>query len=310
MIRRKSVAEFSSAFDFACWCGNREAVPFCAQMFRRKFVVLRCCACGTHRILPRALQSQNDATRLYNLQEHTRAVIPNAVLEENAQKILERIQRVGIAFNGNQTVIDIGCSDGLLIESIRRRSGCRAIGVDVDQKVLALAQQNYPQVEFIQARLDEVEKTLPAADVVIASAILEHVTDPKNFLKTLKDLLNPGGHIFLLTPNSDSRNYLILRSCWRELLAIGEHIYLFNPTSIGTLAELVGLQIKEMATGYDRTILSFQIRSGKDLVIVCWRIILYVVKWACQRRANDFKGDILFLHLEAEQMLRQPSHKL
>ena len=314
-FQKRKIAEFVSAHDYPCWCGTRAATVFCAQMFRRKFVALACEACGTHRILPRALHTQSEATDVYNLEEHTRAVIPNSVLEENARKILERIQQVGIVFAGGKTVIDIGCSDGLLIDTIRERWSCQVIGVDVDQRSIHLARQKYPNVNFIHGRFDEVIDTLPAADVVIASAILEHVTSPPEFLSMLKHLLKPGGQLFLLTPNSESRNYRIQRSWWRELLAIGEHIYLFGPRSIGILADQAGLETRTMATAYDPTILRFGIRSPKELIVLCWSLVRYSVQRLCQLKGDDLKGDILSVRLEhqpdrAVAALKSPTESL
>jgi ubiquinone/menaquinone biosynthesis C-methylase UbiE len=218
-------------------------------------------------------------------------------LKENAANILKRVQQVGIHFAPDQTVIDIGCSDGLLIEQIRERWSCNTIGVDVDQRMIETARQKYPKVHFIHGRLDQIAPTLPAADVIIASAILEHVISPPNFLATLNGLLKSNGQLFVLTPNSASRNYRLQRSWWRELLAIGEHIYLFGPRSFTILANGVGLQPEAMATAYDRTTLSFRVGSAKDLVVFAWALLRYGVKRLCQLRTDDLKGDILFARL-------------
>lgn len=41
-----------------------------------------------------------------------------------------------------------------------------------------------------------------SVDIVINEAMIEHLKDPKRFLERIKDLLTPGGHLILTTPNS------------------------------------------------------------------------------------------------------------
>src|SRR5207245_4935635 len=90
------LADFIRTHDFPCWCGATQGKPFCHQIFgRRPFAVLKCAECGTNRILPRALQSQESEQKLYNEYEHP-GVLPD---EEKpfVDKMLGRFRKIGRA---------------------------------------------------------------------------------------------------------------------------------------------------------------------------------------------------------------------
>src|SRR5437016_1508654 len=135
----RSVNQFIESHDYACWCSEHRAQTFCSQMIGRRFAVMQCSGCGTHRILPKAIHSGSAATQLYNDPRHTRAELPPAIATENVRRILRRMERVGIGFDANSTVVDVGCSEGLLLETIRKQSGSRVVGVDVDERALERA---------------------------------------------------------------------------------------------------------------------------------------------------------------------------
>lgn len=301
-MRNRQLKQFVSSHDYPCWCGEIKGTVFCAQLFRRKFIVLQCDNCGTQRILPRALGNQADAQKVYNHPNHTRSDLPSEIIEFSSTALLKRIQEVGIAFEPGMTVIDIGCSDGTLLENIRRHYGCTVIGIDVDTSTILGARQRYPQVTFLEGLFHERSAELPKADVAIASAILEHVTSPVEFFNHLRELLMPEGKLFVLTPNSRSRHYKLTRSWWRELLAIGEHIYLFDQESLENLASRAGFKTVQTATDYDHMNQAWRAGSLRDLMITVWSLARNAVKLICKVAPKDAYGDILYASLKLQPL--------
>lgn len=295
-----SAAQFIEDHDYPCWCGERRARRFCSQRIGRPFAVMQCAGCGTHRILPKAIATAGAATELYNDPQHTRAKLPPAIAAENVRRILQRMERTGIRFDKNSTVVDVGCSEGLLLETIRKNFGSRVLGLDVDARALERARRDFPQVTFLSGLAQDLQNQLPPANVVIASAILEHVVSPVEFLQPLARLLKPGGKLFLLTPNAASFHYQLTRSWWRDLLAIGEHVFLFTPQSLRAMAEKSGLHVQGLATDYDYLILP-QLsvpRSLKAAAIIPWSWWRTGIKVFCMTLPHRESGDILFASLE------------
>ena len=262
-------------------------------------MVVVCSRCGTHRILPKAISTAGAAVSLYNDPSHTRAELSISFTSENNRRILNRIKQCGIRFNAHSTVVDIGCSEGSLLESIRQTSGARVVGLDVDERAIARARSHFPQISFHCGLAHSLAEQLPPADVVIASAIIEHVVNPVEFLTEAARLLKPGGQLFLLTPNAGSLHYWIARSWWRELLAIGEHVFLFTPESLQVLAGKCQLTVQSLGTDYDALVLPNMAwpRSLKRAAIIPWSWAQTSLKAACMMLPPKKSGDILFASL-------------
>ncbi|MDX2271993.1 MAG: methyltransferase domain-containing protein [Cyanobacteriota bacterium] len=93
-------------------------------------------------------------------------------------------------------------------------------------------------------------------DAILATEIIEHVAHPDQFLKKLAFLLKPSGHIILTTPNGEYfRNNLPKFSDCPDPSQFESiqfkpnsdgHIFLFYPDEIQKLAQVTGLQLKEL----------------------------------------------------------------
>jgi 2-polyprenyl-3-methyl-5-hydroxy-6-metoxy-1,4-benzoquinol methylase len=288
------VSDFIRKHDFPCWCGERAASLVCRQFFgRRRFAVLRCNACGTHRILPRALHDQSAAEKLYNTYEN-----PGVVAEEERafiKKMLRRLNDVDLQIPSKARVLDVGCGNGCLLDGICRTFDCTGKGIDVDQRRIQTALSRNSPAQF-ECGLFDAAKVDSQYDIVISSAVIEHVIDPVGFLKQLAGGLRPGGSLFLLTPNASSLNYRWLGSWWRELLSIGEHIYLFTPESLASCAERAGLGLVNERSDFDWGALRLEFSSGRNAVVTLWAGYCQLVKRFSSMVASSKTGDILYAH--------------
>ena len=113
---------------------------------------------------------------------------------------------------GGGTLLDVGCGSGRLWPFVRGRFD-RYAGVD------AVRYDGFPaEGEFHAADLDA--QALPfagAAEVVAAVETIEHLENPRAFVRALVRAAKPGGWVIVTTPNQLS---LLSRA---TLLAKGEH---------------------------------------------------------------------------------------
>ncbi|BAZ32289.1 hypothetical protein NIES4074_47910 [Cylindrospermum sp. NIES-4074] len=99
--------------------------------------------------------------------------------------------------SGGGVLVDVGCGNGKLWSFVGDR-GERYIGVDVVR---------YPdlpaEIEFIPFDLDIGQAPLPEgfADVVCAVETIEHLENPRAFMRELVRLAKPGGLVVITTPN-------------------------------------------------------------------------------------------------------------
>jgi SAM-dependent methyltransferase len=101
---------------------------------------------------------------------------------------------------GGGTLLDVGCGSGRLWAFLADRFD-RYVGVD------AARYDGFPPAgEFHAADLDAGALPLPdgCADVVAAVETVEHLENPRAFLRSLARLVSPGGWVVVTTPNQAS----------------------------------------------------------------------------------------------------------
>jgi 2-polyprenyl-3-methyl-5-hydroxy-6-metoxy-1,4-benzoquinol methylase len=114
----------------------------------------------------------------------------NAIYKMVARAITERYSSGGV-------LVDVGCGSGNLRSFVRAHFE-RYIGVDV------LRYDGFPtDAEFVPLNLDtdQVDLADGSADVVCAVETIEHLENPRAFMRELVRLTKPGGWIIVTTPN-------------------------------------------------------------------------------------------------------------
>lgn len=98
---------------------------------------------------------------------------------------------------GGGLLIDVGCGSGNLWPFVRSRFA-RYVGVDV------VRYEGFPaDAEFYRINLDTGKVPLQedSADVVAAVETIEHLENPRAFMRELVRLTKPGGWVTVTTPN-------------------------------------------------------------------------------------------------------------
>jgi SAM-dependent methyltransferase len=101
---------------------------------------------------------------------------------------------------GGGTLVDVGCGSGGLWPYLRTRFE-RYVGVDVARYA------GFPaDGEFHTLDLDRGEVPLPdgVADVAVGVETIEHLENPRAFVRLLTRLTRPGGWVVVTTPNQHS----------------------------------------------------------------------------------------------------------
>ncbi len=139
-------------------------------------------------------------------------------------------------------VLDLGCGNGSLSHIIAQQ-GYEVVGVEESASGIAIASQNFPDCQFIQASIYDSPKAelLNAFDIVIAVEVIEHLFYPKELVKLARQCLKPGGHLIITTPYHGYFKNLTLAVSGKmnshfSVLWDGGHIKFF---SVKTLTELL-----------------------------------------------------------------------
>jgi 2-polyprenyl-3-methyl-5-hydroxy-6-metoxy-1,4-benzoquinol methylase len=142
---------------------------------------------------------------------------------------------------GDYRVLDVGCGDGRFVQ-FAADAGCVAQGMEVDEQAVALARSR-----GLDVRLGDAHRALQifgraAFDHVTLSHVIEHVHDPRSTLATLRDLLKPGGRLWLETPNPASFGHRLFRARWRDLDP-PRHLCLLSEPALVDAAAQAGLRL-------------------------------------------------------------------
>jgi SAM-dependent methyltransferase len=98
-------------------------------------------------------------------------------------------------FNSVRSWLDIGAGHGLLLDEARRRHIARTGAIEPD---IHCGWQIQEAGHHLYAGLSDVQSSW---DVVSCSHVLEHLTNPRQFLKDVQGLLSEQGHVFCEVPN-------------------------------------------------------------------------------------------------------------
>jgi 2-polyprenyl-6-hydroxyphenyl methylase/3-demethylubiquinone-9 3-methyltransferase len=100
-------------------------------------------------------------------------------------------------------VLDLGCGNGSFLAAFRGRDW-RLYGTDFSPSGIAVAQQNFPDIDFFladaSASTETILKRVGLVDVVISTEVIEHLYDPRGMLRNAFSVLKPGGILIISTP--------------------------------------------------------------------------------------------------------------
>ncbi|XP_052708401.1 ubiquinone biosynthesis O-methyltransferase, mitochondrial-like [Crassostrea angulata] len=130
-------------------------------------------------------------------------------------------------------ILDAGSGGGILSEPLARL-GANMIGVDMVEDNIRVAQTHLEEdpsicgsVKYIQATVEDlVETNEEAFDAVVASEVVEHVSNIDTFLTSCCKIIKPGGSIFLTTINKTALSYttgVLAAEYLLRLVPIGTH---------------------------------------------------------------------------------------
>lgn len=145
---------------------------------------------------------------------------------------------------GSPRVLDVGCGNGVYL--LRMRSlGFEAHGIDVDPAAVEEAQAAGLDVRRGGlADLDGAERF----DAITLGHVIEHLPDPLDALRRARELLAPGGMVWVATPNVGALAHSVFGPSWYAIDA-PRHLVLFSARALGDLLGRAGFErVERLAT--------------------------------------------------------------
>jgi len=141
--------------------------------------------------------------------------------------------------------LEIGCGYGSFLR-ILRNQGYDACGVDISPKAVAFC--NSKGLSVVEASWQDIPFKSGIFDLVVSMYVIEHVDNPRLFIRECVRLLRSGGVVVLLTDDADDCQYAWLR--WMALISgrdlpfcsSSDHTFVFRGSHIKSLLEEGGCQ--------------------------------------------------------------------
>lgn len=162
-------------------------------------------------------------------------------------------------------LLDVGCGSGGFIRSAKRVDGLRAIGIDLNQQVVAecLAQGLEAWAGTLSQWQQQREERF---DAVCLWHVVEHVAAPVETLESARTLLAPGGAIYFSVPLTP----MSYEGVWPDPFNLPpHHLTRWSLRSLGALADRLGMSADFLRPPADsrlqRTLRSLVLASGKGV---------------------------------------------
>ncbi len=204
--------------------------------------VFRCTACSLIFLEPKEL----NADQFYG---HDYRGVYTPVIGEvlNSRQTYEmylpfqqaRIDRLGDLVKKDARVLDIGCSAGHFLATLKPQVA-ECIGIEYNRE-----NAEFVNTELgIKAYTEPIGKTdiAPASlDLITMYQVFEHVTDPLEFLRSLLPYLKPNGSICIEVPNVDEALISVYESKPFADFSFREpHVFYYSPKTLPLMAEKAG----------------------------------------------------------------------
>lgn len=197
--------------------------------------ILRCTSCG---LAYRSFRPRDEELgRLYRAADDSKyeAEMPNRWRTARRHK-----QIIDTYVSGKGSLLDVGCASGAFLQ-VMREAGWVGDGIEPSESQFLRASKLLGEPTSIQRCTLQDASLSKDYDLITLWDVLEHVTEPTEFLQLAASHLKRGGYLALNVPRVDSAVARLLSSRWPLLLA--EHLNYFTIPSLRICGESAGLSL-------------------------------------------------------------------
>ncbi len=143
--------------------------------------------------------SQNKESEIAFFDSHASSNAYDVFTPETNERIIDIVTRLG-GFAPGARIADLGCGSGVFTDLLRRR-GFDCVGVDLSPKLIRIARQTYPDVEFREGDIEHLPFADDSFDGVLLAGVLHHLPQLSACAAETKRILRPGGRFVAFDPN-------------------------------------------------------------------------------------------------------------
>ncbi len=230
------------------------ACPVCGNNASQNYLNIsplalrKCYSCEIVYTSPRVKEDQ--IGKYYGAIHHELYNIPTdeSLHDPFYNRIIDTIQALNPQ---SKTLLDIGAGGGRFAHCAKQK-GLEITVQDISQENIDNIQKRYG-INGTNACIDKIQGQ-EQYDSLSLLHVLEHVYDPKSFLKTCRELLKPSGVIAVLLPNLFSIDCTANSKLRSNVISFPYHNFFFTPATFEDLATQCGFKIVGTEHDYARHI--------------------------------------------------------
>ncbi len=143
-------------------------------------------------------------------------------------------------FRKSGKILDVGCATGYFLEAAKIK-GYKSYGVEFSDYSANIAKTKFGDANIFKGTLEECQFENGSFDVIAMSDLIEHVRNPIETLQKAHQLLNEHGIIMIMTPDTSSLSYKLMKQKWTHYKL--EHFYYFNKQALQQAALQSGFKL-------------------------------------------------------------------
>lgn len=275
-----------------CKAENSHVLYQTYDIFGNDYTINKCNQCKAVFLAPRP--GSELLSKAYSIDYYgsTETKFKNSFVEKmidyfrsgRARKALEYI-------NSNSKVLDIGCGNGNFLKYLFKFSNCEVYGTEFDGNSAKRASLT----KEIKLKIGEIiSDDYPDNffDLITMFHVFEHLIEPLNILKIIKDKLKTTGSLIISIPNIDSWQSKVFKGKWLHLDP-PRHLFFFKPTDLIDLLKNEGFDM--LSVKY------FSIEQNPfgaiQSILNCWqkrREVLFELLKGNRKYASGYSGVNIF----------------
>uniref|UniRef100_A0A1B6D2T0 Ubiquinone biosynthesis O-methyltransferase, mitochondrial n=1 Tax=Clastoptera arizonana TaxID=38151 RepID=A0A1B6D2T0_9HEMI len=143
---------------------------------------------------------------LHQMNEMRIPLVRNGLI--NTQRLNASEVETNVKYLTGIKILDVGCGGGILSETLARL-GATVTGIDPSEDLTNMARyhastntENFTPPTYIATTIEKhAEEFQNSYDAVVASEVIEHVTNKESFVRSCIKAIKPGGSLFVTTPS-------------------------------------------------------------------------------------------------------------
>tara|TARA_B110000014_G_C19966031_1_gene500005 strand:- start:164 stop:895 length:732 start_codon:yes stop_codon:yes gene_type:complete len=171
------------------------------------------------------IYQKTEKSRIKNIFEPRLQLVQKVLDENNFKKI--------------NHLVEVGAGYGWFCRLAQKKKLANSITAIEPSEITSKICKKIPNINVVESTIEKIPEL--NADVIVNFELIEHLFDPKPFVKSCYDGLKSNGLLILTTPNFFGLDMQILKKQHDSIVA-PNHLNFFNPNSISLLLKSAGFK--------------------------------------------------------------------